>query len=34
MHFQTTSEAAVNEQINIELNISYVYLAMASYFDR
>ncbi|KAH0458016.1 hypothetical protein IEQ34_013331 [Dendrobium chrysotoxum] len=28
------SEAAINEQINIEYNVSYVYHAMFAYFDR
>ncbi|KAG6728821.1 hypothetical protein I3843_02G172300 [Carya illinoinensis] len=28
------SEAAVNEQINVEYNVSYVYHAMFAYFDR
>ncbi|XP_073297658.1 ferritin-2, chloroplastic-like [Primulina huaijiensis] len=28
------SEAAVNEQINVEYNVSYVYHAMYAYFDR
>lgn len=34
MHYSPRAEAAVNEQINVELNISYVYTAMAAYFDR
>ncbi|KFM27389.1 Ferritin-2, chloroplastic [Auxenochlorella protothecoides] len=29
-----TVEAAVNEQINVEYNISYVYHAISTYFDR
>eukprot|EP01023_Acetabularia_acetabulum_P009789 TRINITY_DN1442_c0_g1_i1.p1 TRINITY_DN1442_c0_g1~~TRINITY_DN1442_c0_g1_i1.p1 ORF type:complete len:245 (-),score=33.91 TRINITY_DN1442_c0_g1_i1:336-1070(-) len=32
--FELDCEAAINEQINIEYNISYVYHAMYSYFDR
>ncbi|KAM0023525.1 putative ferroxidase [Helianthus debilis subsp. tardiflorus] len=28
------SEAAINEQINVEYNVSYVYHAMYAYFDR
>ncbi|CAK9162463.1 unnamed protein product [Ilex paraguariensis] len=28
------SEAAINEQINVEYNVSYVYHAMFAYFDR
>ncbi|CAL5359146.1 unnamed protein product [Camellia sinensis] len=27
-------EAAINEQINVEYNVSYVYRAMYAYFDR
>ncbi|XP_072983621.1 ferritin-2, chloroplastic-like [Typha latifolia] len=27
-------EAAINEQINVEYNVSYIYHAMAAYFDR
>ncbi|KAK9823158.1 hypothetical protein WJX72_000696 [[Myrmecia] bisecta] len=34
MFYEPESEAAVNEQINIEYNISYVYHAMWAYFDR
>jgi ferritin heavy chain len=33
-NFHDESEAAINKQINIELHASYVYQAMASYFDR
>lgn len=33
-HFSDVSEAAVNEQINVEYNVSYVYHAMFAYFDR
>lgn len=33
-HYPLDSEAAVNEQINIEYNISYVYHSMSAYFDR
>jgi ferritin heavy chain len=32
--FHAECEAAVNEQINIEYNVSYVYHAMFAYFDR
>ncbi|GMN40407.1 hypothetical protein TIFTF001_009635 [Ficus carica] len=32
--FSDVSEAAVNEQINVEYNVSYVYHAMFAYFDR
>ncbi|CAN4087474.1 unnamed protein product [Withania somnifera] len=28
------SEAAINEQINVEYNVSYIYHAMYAYFDR
>jgi ferritin heavy chain len=34
MHFSQKAEAAINEQINIEYNISYVYHSMSAYFDR
>ena len=34
MHFSDRAQASVNEQINVELNISYVYLSMSSYFQR
>eukprot|EP00887_Chlorella_sp_A99_P007592 scaffold28.g7592.t1 len=34
VHYSTEMEAAVNEQINVELNMSYLYQAMSSYFDR
>lgn len=34
MHYHDTLEAAVNEQINVELNISYVYQSLSSYFYR
>ncbi|CAI8586342.1 unnamed protein product [Vicia faba] len=32
--FHAESEAAINEQINVEYNVSYVYHAMYAYFDR
>lgn len=32
--FSEDSESAVNEQINVEYNVSYVYHAMFAYFDR
>lgn len=32
--FKDDCEAAVNEQINVEYNVSYVYHAMFAYFDR
>ncbi|KAJ1426333.1 Ferritin-like diiron domain [Sesbania bispinosa] len=32
--YHDDSEAAVNEQINVEYNVSYVYHAMFAYFDR
>nr|ABJ99592.1 ferritin [Lycoris aurea] len=32
--FADDSEAAINEQINVEYNVSYVYHAMLAYFDR
>lgn len=32
--FHAECEAAINEQINIEYNVSYVYHALWSYFDR
>ncbi|KAI5346625.1 PREDICTED: ferritin-3 [Prunus dulcis] len=32
--FTAESEAAINEQINVEYNVSYVYHAMYAYFDR
>ncbi|KAL3650298.1 2Fe-2S ferredoxin [Castilleja foliolosa] len=32
--FSNESEAAINEQINVEYNVSYVYHAMFAYFDR
>ncbi|KAL9230221.1 hypothetical protein vseg_005602 [Gypsophila vaccaria] len=32
--FKDESEAAINEQINVEYNVSYVYHAMYAYFDR
>ncbi|KAJ3682858.1 hypothetical protein LUZ60_013085 [Juncus effusus] len=32
--YQDKCEAAVNEQINVEYNVSYVYHAMYAYFDR
>jgi len=33
-NFHAEVEAAINKQINLELNASYVYLSMAAYFDR
>ncbi|KAL8552235.1 hypothetical protein ACS0TY_001074 [Phlomoides rotata] len=32
--FSDDCEAAINEQINVEYNVSYVYHAMFAYFDR
>ncbi|KAF3787839.1 Ferritin-3 [Nymphaea thermarum] len=32
--YADTCEAAINEQINVEYNVSYVYHAMFAYFDR
>ncbi|PWA77033.1 ferritin-2 protein [Artemisia annua] len=32
--FAADSEACINEQINVEYNVSYVYHAMYAYFDR
>ncbi|XP_021810526.1 ferritin-4, chloroplastic-like [Prunus avium] len=32
--YSDQSEAAINEQINVEYNVSYVYHAMYAYFDR
>ncbi|KAF5941020.1 hypothetical protein HYC85_022187 [Camellia sinensis] len=32
--YQDECEAAINEQINVEYNVSYVYHAMYAYFDR
>ncbi|CAA3002912.1 ferritin-1, chloroplastic-like [Olea europaea var. sylvestris] len=32
--FSEESEAAINEQINVEYNVSYVYHSMYAYFDR
>ena len=32
--FSDDCEAAINEQINVEYNVSYVYHAMYAYFDR
>ncbi|KAC9203420.1 hypothetical protein R6Q59_012569 [Mikania micrantha] len=32
--FADSSEACINEQINVEYNVSYVYHAMYAYFDR
>lgn len=34
VNFKTDCEAAINEQINIEYNVSYVYHALYAYFDR
>jgi hypothetical protein len=33
-NYSEVLEAAVNEQINVEYNLSYVYHAMCNYFDR
>ena len=33
-HYATEAEGAVNEQINVEYNISIVYHSMSAYFDR
>lgn len=33
-NFHADCEVAINNQINMELNASYVYLSMAFYFDR
>jgi ferritin heavy chain len=32
--FQVSCESAINDQINVEYNVSYIYHAMFSYFDR
>lgn len=32
--FSDDCESAINEQINVEYNVSYVYHAMHAYFDR
>ncbi|KAG2335058.1 hypothetical protein Bca4012_016049 [Brassica carinata] len=32
--YADSSEAAINEQINVEYNVSYVYHSMYAYFDR
>lgn len=32
--FKPSCEAAINEQINIEYNISYIYHSLYSFFDR
>jgi len=32
--FQVSCESAINEQINVEYNASYIYHALYSYFDR
>lgn len=34
MHYNETAEAAVNEQINVEYNCSYIYHSMSTFFDR
>merc|ERR1719326_185675 len=34
VNFHSDSEAMINKQINMELYASYVYMAMATYFDR
>lgn len=34
VNFHPECEAAINEQINIEYNVSYVYHALYAYFDR
>lgn len=33
-NFTSTSEAAINEQINVEYNMSYLYHTLFAYFDR
>lgn len=33
-NFQDESESAINEQINVEYNVSYVYHSLFAYFDR
>jgi ferritin heavy chain len=33
-NFHENSEAGINKQINMEMYASYVYMSMASYFDR
>ncbi|GAV76877.1 Ferritin domain-containing protein, partial [Cephalotus follicularis] len=33
-NYKDECEAAINEQINVEYNVSYVYHAMYAYFDR
>lgn len=33
-HYNPACEAALNDQINIEYNVSYIYHAMYAYFDR
>ncbi|XP_028764487.1 ferritin-3, chloroplastic-like [Neltuma alba] len=33
-NYQEECEAAINEQINVEYNVSYVYHSMFAYFDR
>ncbi|KAL5072831.1 hypothetical protein RYX36_011815 [Vicia faba] len=33
-NFNNDSEAAINEQINVEYNVSYVYHSLFAYFDR
>lgn len=34
VNFSQKAEASVNEQINVELNMSYIYHSMSCYFDR
>ena len=34
LNYHAECEAGVNEQINIEMNISYVYSALHAFFDR
>merc|ERR1712088_905205 len=34
INFHSDSEAMINKQINMELYASYVYMAMATYFER
>jgi len=34
MNYDEIAEAAVNEQINVEYNVSYAYHSMSAYFDR
>lgn len=34
LNYHAECEAGINEQINIEMNISYVYSALHAFFDR